>query len=427
MLKFVQNWFTPRVNPIGVDFGSDCLRLVQVQLVGNEHRLVAAASTDVPSHIRQNQSARLSFFVDATRDMLAQSNFRTRQAVLALPASAMHMQHLRMAKMDDAETKKALLWEAQGKLPIDPAQALMRHLIAGEVYQEQEPRNEVIVMAAARELVNQLLAAAAKAKLDVIGMNVEPKAVIDCFTHVYRRQVDRDSTTMFLDLGCGASRAIIARGEQICFARAIPIGGDHLNKATADALKISFDEAKLLRIKLCAAQSSQDEKRPQQTVHAPEPSLEDSFPVLGAALQAQSHPATAAPTVRTEPPRTATLADHAQQVEQACRESVSRLVEELDLCRRYYESTFAGNPVDRIVFIGGEARHRSLCQQIAKQLGLAAQLGDPMARMVRVSDIGIESGIDRRQPQPSWAVALGLSLGPTSAMQPSVAAVSGAS
>jgi hypothetical protein len=48
-------------------------------------------------------------------------------------------------------------------------------------------------------------------------------------------------------------------------------------------------------------------------------------------------------------------------------------------------------------------------------MGLAAQVGDPLVRMGRVSEIGIESGIDRRQPQPGWAVAIGLSLGPATA------------
>jgi hypothetical protein len=62
--------------------------------------------------------------------------------------------------------------------------------------------------------------------------------------------------------------------------------------------------------------------------------------------------------------------------------------------------------------VGGESRHRALCQHIARELGLAAQLGDPLVRMSRSSEVGIESGIDRRQPQPAWAVAVGLSLGP---------------
>ena len=230
----------------------------QVQYIGNEYKLLAAASADVPSHVRNYRRAWLAFFVETTRDLLAQGQFRSRQAVsLALPASCMHIQHLCMAKMDEAETKKALPWEARGKLPIDPSQALLRHLIAGEVYQDQEPKNEVIVMAAAREFIDGLLAAAAKAKLDVIGMNVEPKSIVDCFTHVYRRKSD-GNTSVSLDIG-SYIRAIIARGGHIYFARTIPIGGDHLNKAAAHrAGRISLEQAKLLRIQLCASEPVYD-------------------------------------------------------------------------------------------------------------------------------------------------------------------------
>jgi hypothetical protein len=32
--------------------------------------------------------------------------------------------------------------------------------------------------------------------------------------------------------------------------------------------------------------------------------------------------------------------------------------------------------------------------------------------MVRNSRIGIESAIDRRHPQPAWAAAIGLTIGP---------------
>ena len=254
MLKLVQNWFAPRVNPIGVDFGSDSLRMAQVQHNGKEYHLVAAASADVPSHVRHNATARLNFFVETVRDLLAQGQFRSRHAVLGLPAASMHIQHLRMAKMDDDETRKALVWEAQGKMPIEPMAALMRHVIAGEVYQDQEPKNEVIVMAAQRELVHQFLAAAAKAKLDVVGMNVEPKAVVECFGHIYRRKNDGDTVNCFVDIGCGATRVFIAKGQQMVFSRAVPVGGDHFTRAVAAAMKIGFEDAKVLRVKMCHAQ-----------------------------------------------------------------------------------------------------------------------------------------------------------------------------
>src|SRR4051812_37259213 len=190
MLGFVQSWMKAGANPIGVDFGTDTLRLAQVELDGGEFRLVAAASADVPPHVRLEPSARLEFFAETTRELLASGEFRGRKAVLALPAASMFVQHLRMPKLDDAELKKALPFEAAGKLPIDPSFALLRQVVAGEVYQDQEPKNEVVLMAASRELVNQLLASASRAKLDVVGMNVEPKALVDCFAHVYRRKTD---------------------------------------------------------------------------------------------------------------------------------------------------------------------------------------------------------------------------------------------
>src|SRR5690606_13032736 len=136
----------------------------------------------------------------------------------------MYIQHLRLPKMDEEALKKALPWEVRGKLPIDPSAALLRHISAGEIYADNDPKLEVIVMAAAREAINQYLAAAGRARLDVVGMNVEPKALIDCFAHIFRRRTDEDQTNFFVDIGCNATRAVIAREDQVLFARSINIG-----------------------------------------------------------------------------------------------------------------------------------------------------------------------------------------------------------
>ena len=443
MFAFVQSWLKPTANPIGIDFGTDSLRMAQVEVVDGDFKLIAAASADVPSHVRNEPSARLEFFADTTRELLTAGNFRGRRAVMALPAASMFVQHLRMPRMDDAETRKALPFEAAGKLPIDPLFAVMRHVVAGEVYQDQEAKSEVVLMAASRDLVNQLLATASRAKLDVVGMNVEPKALVDCFAHVYRRKSDANLTSCFVDIGAAASRAVIARGTQILFARVIPVGGDHFNRAVATAMKISLDDAKVLRIKLAHAQpaaAAPERKAPARVGPLPLPTAamsgppasddeNNSFALLGAGLEAAKRAGAASggtATLEQRAPSRAEAADEvvaaavpldagqleARLVEQACREPLSRLVEELVLCRRYYESCFPSKPVDRLVFVGGEARQTWLCQGIARELMLSAQVGDPLVRMAKTTEVGIESGIDRRQPQPGWAVALGLSMGP---------------
>jgi len=414
MLSFVQNFLAPKASPIGVDFGSDGIRMAQCQMVDGEWRLIAAAGSDVPSHVRHDQGARLEFFVSAVRELLTEGKFHGRQAVLGLPAAQMFIQHLRLPKMDDEALKKALPWEARGKLPIDTSHALLRHAVAGEIYVEQEQKNEIVLMAASKELVNQFLACAAKAKLDVVGMNVEPMALIDCFGHVYRRKTDADVTNCFVDIGCTGSRAVVARGNQVLFARAIPIGGDHFTRAVATSLKIGAPEAKLLRIKVAAEQ--QEAPRDRGTVQtAPEtapppqsqPSENQSFALLSAAIAAKEGPATLERRAPSPAPEPGALANEpkdsaeAQRINEACRSTITKLVEELNLCRRYYEATFPAKPIQRLIFVGGEARQRGLCQQIAREMGLPAQIGDPLVRMGKTCEVSSCSGIDRRQPQPA--------------------------
>jgi type IV pilus assembly protein PilM len=391
MLGFVQSWFAPGSNPIGVDFGTDSLRMAQVEPVNpatGDFKLVAAARADVPGHVRNDPLQKLNFFYEAVRELWAQGNFRGKKVVLSLPAAVMTIQHLRVPKMDEEALKKALVWEARGKLPYDPTHALMRHMVAGEVYQDGEPKNEVILMAAQRGWVNEFLASAARAKLDVVGMNVEPKAVVECFGHIYRRKNDSETTNCFVDIGCVATRVFIAKGQQILFSRNIPVGGDHFTRAVAAATKIGFEDAKVLRVKLCHAQPM------PEAGHRPQQGAGEAY--AGGEAAAAGFPAS----------------PEADLVERACREPLNKLIEELILCRRYHEATFPNLPVDRLVFLGGEARHRNLLQSVAKGLDLAAQVGDPMVRMGRMSEIGPETGVDRRLPQPDWSVALGLSMGP---------------
>ncbi|HEV7300191.1 MAG TPA: pilus assembly protein PilM [Tepidisphaeraceae bacterium] len=440
MLNFVNNWFAAKANPIGVDFGTDAIRLAQVQWVDGDYKLAAAATADVPSHVRNDPKARAQFFIESMRDLLAQGKFRGRQVVLSLPAASLHMQHLRLAKMDDAALKKAIPWESRGKFPMEPGAALVRHMIAGEINADTDPKLEVIVMAASKATVSDYLAAAAKSRLDVVGMHVEPRVLVDCFAQVYRRKSDADTVNAFIDIGAAGTRMIVSRGQQIFFARSVPIGGNHFTAAVASALKMNFEDAKLMRMRLANVAPATPELTPAATP-APLESIApastgetEGFALLTAGLNAaaarlddrhleQPEPAS---TEITNPITPATAAgrfdpaaeerNEARKVDQACRDLLNKLIEELELCRRYFEGTFPSKPVERLIFVGGEARQRTLCQHIARQMQLAAQLGDPLVRMARSSEIGMETGIDRRQPQPSWAVAIGLSMGAAAAV-----------
>ncbi|MCC6581601.1 MAG: pilus assembly protein PilM [Phycisphaeraceae bacterium] len=207
-------------------------------------------------------------------------------------------------------------------------------------------KQEVICVAASREAVMRQVAAARRAGLDVTAMHCEPLAILKAFAHLYRRAEDQTRVTCFLDIGAATTRVVIARGREMIFAKTIHVAGDHFTRSHAKLHDTSFTDARQTRW------SSDDE---------PGDSLE-------------------------------------------C------LIDELQLCLRHHQMRCPDQPVDRVVFLGGESRHTAFCQVIARSLRIAAQLGDPLARLQRAPGATVSDAIDLQQPQPGWSVCMGLCL-----------------
>ena len=78
---------------------------------------------------------------------------------------------------------------------------------------------------------------------------------------------------------------------------------------------------------------------------------------------------------------------------------------------RYHDLMFSSQPVGRVIFLGGLAKNRALCQQLARVFGLPAQLGDPLARINSETLTGRHSDLAPSERYCDWAIAFGLSLG----------------
>lgn len=378
------NWFNTKLNPIAVDIGTDSIKMLQVEPRPDVAHLVAATCEVIPYEVRQHPTQREEYIVSSIRKMLTEGGFKGRQTVTCLPACHMAMLHLRVPHMNADELNKALPFEAQGKLPFNPSNAAIRHVVVGNVYQDGENRQEVIVLAASQENVDRHLNLFARAKLELVGIHVEPSALIESFAHIFKRKDDQEISTMFVDLGAGSTHVVIAHGTKMVFARHIQIGGNTFNQAASQALNVSPANARQARINM--------------TLSPPAPKMPAGVVSLGS-----SNPLG---TARTNP---ACDPQHGHIIQDSLQSLIATLANELEMCVRYYESIFHGKLVDRMIFVGGESKYLTICQTLAQRLNLPATLGDPLARLHK--DSKTTCAIDLRQPQPGWAIAVGLGLG----------------
>ena len=249
--------------------------------------------------------------VQNIKRQLASHPFKGKKAITALPSSEMLIQHLRLAKMDSKQLEQTLPFTAQEKLPFSTQGALLRHVVAGEIYEKDENKLEIILMAAPHEAIRHHLELIEQAKLEIESVNVESCALINGFSYLLTG-TEKDESVMLIDIGYSCSKVVVSHESQISFCRTL----DSTNET---------------------------------------------------------------------------------------------MVNELRSCVRYHDLLFTGWPVRKVVFVGGQAKNKDLCQEIARGLGLAAQVGDPLAQVV--DGANASSAIEAGSVNPDWAVAFGLSLG----------------
>jgi len=348
--------------PIGVDLGCSSLKMAQLQFSEGAYSLLAAGSTSLPHSCRSSLTKRLEFLSGSIREILKSGHFKGQQCLLSLPAEATFVQHVRIPRGPADQIAQALRVELEGKLACPVSDAIIRHIVAGKTHGNGEGKQEIIAVATAKATLEAYLQMAHRAKLDVVGVNVEPCAIVECFSRLFRRTSDAARTILFLDLGAASTQVVLAHGNKIAFARNLTTGIEQLDEVVAKGMKIPPEQADALRRDI--SNNNDDPEAQEKMYH-----LFDGW--------------------------------------------IEAITDELTQCLRYSESVFRNQTIERVIFVGGGAYDKRLCQSIAQRLNLPAQIGDPLLRIKSLDGASSGTGLDRRCPLPDWAVAVGLSIGAT--------------
>lgn len=425
-------WAQKNISPVGIDFGADSIKLLQV-LSEDPPRLVAAAERDIPLDVRKQSEAYYRFVAEALREMVRDAGVRTRRVVASISAAQTYVQHVRVPTADPEMIEQQIEMGLRGRLPLDPLNMVVRHVDVGQVFADGAAKQEVICLAASREVVMRSVKAIRGAGLDVVGMHCEPMAILAAFAHLFRRAGDEKRTTFFIDIGGATTKALIAHGKQLVFAKTIHVAGEHFNRQMAQAWQVDVTEARLRRMH-ATAQATAGEAETNQTTsdeqteptastrerrqNATPPGMEaidTDAPAEAPAAEASAGAFASSVAASAPPPApaaSAVAADPQPGLHEGESEMLEALVDELQLCAGYHASMFPDRPIEKVVFLGGESRHVHLCQRIARALRLPAQLADPMARLVKSTAVQ-RPDVDLQQPQPGWAVPVGLCTLPT--------------
>lgn len=424
--------------PIAIDFGVSSLKLLQLT-AGDPPSLVAAACLPTPENLLGDPGKRFEFQFKALPKLARSVGFKGKRAMCAIPAAQMFCKHMQFPRsgVDVGELVRQAVPEALGCA----TEALIyRHVcVEGAAASGQTGpaagRQEVICMAASRRFIGQVMDAIRDARLEPVGMHPECLAAVKAFEQIHRRESDATVATLYLDIAAGSTKAWIAHGHKLVFAKTIGIGGRELDLAVARSLSCDISTARSRRLNASVLVA---EAARAHGVPGVKPTAAPADPGCGLAMLAAAMAKDIAdPGLQPEPGSESTCVSEDRRAPRGglttpgltmdvagqnaapvappefdVREPLEMLTDEIAGCLRYHQSLFGGRRVDRVIFMGGEARHRGLCQHIARRVKAPAHVADPLARMARTGKEPCH-GVDFGAMQPGWTTAFGLGMCPT--------------
>lgn len=355
--------------PIAIDFGMQHIRMLQIDGRPGSLTAIAAACEPMPKNLPSDSGQRVEAIAQVLRRMLASATFRGRKCIACLPASEVMYKNLRIPKMPPNEMKAAVEWEAADRLNFNNDTMSLRFYDAGEVSQGEEQREEVILLAATKQVVDEHAAAMVAAGLQPSCVESVPCALNRIAMQTLSSQSDED-VQVILDVGYSASKVLISRQGRIMFFKLIEIGGKHLDERVAKHLGLDISEASDVR------------RRAISTVEQVEGGEENQSKF--------------GETRRDNLDRA---------IAESLRSTVDELAKEVSLCLRYFSVTFRGRRPESVWLAGGESTE----PQVAKLLSEGAG--------IRVSPLSLDGYVDCaavaetiRGLHGSWATAAGLAM-----------------
>ncbi len=347
--------FRPR-SWIGLDLGSHRLKAVEVVAHNGGCTIAHMGMTATPpGAVSEGSAANPEVLAPAIRALLSEAGIRGRQAVTALGGEAVVIREIKLPEMPEEELHRAVTFEAERFLPGGVGGVSRDFQVFGKA--PDDGQLEILLVAAPKTLVERQLAS-----LQMTGL-AAPVLDVTMFS-VMRAVATPDAAAQaaaYVDLGAQSSDILISEGERLWLARNIPVGGDALTNAIADALKIDPPTAQTLK--------------------------EEHARLLLAGEQPED------PTVA--------------RYHEAILPVVTSLATEIRRSLTFYRGRSRGQPIARIILTGGTAKLGNLAPFLSEQLGLPVELGNPFttcpADAAFPSDYLADVG-------PTMAVAVGLAL-----------------
>ena len=312
----------------GLDVGSSCLKLMEIQDTPKGHvltrfyRMPLARGVIVDGAVAQPEA-----LTEAIKALYKASGCKRRKVVISISGHAVIVKKVTFNQMNEEELRELIRDEAVKYLPFDDMGAVSYDFqILGE-----NPYNptqmEVLLVAAKKETVDVYAEAVSAAGLQPLIMDVDTFALETMYEENY--EFEAEDVAVLTNVGASITNLNVVKGGVSIFTRDFALGGNAVTEALAENMGLAFEEAEKAKIEgIGDDEQARELFRQGVLVHA----------------------------------------------DALCSE-VERSVD-------YFRSTFGAENIKQILLSGGGAMIPGMAEDLARRLGIETEMINPFKKII---------------------------------------------
>lgn len=265
-------------------------------------------------------------------------DYKPREVFTFVSGPSVSVRQAPFPKMNRRELKDAILLRLEKYSPFTLDEAIFDFRTLGPVREAGAIKDNVMVIAARKDIVSDHISTLRKAGLEPTSISVIPFALHAALKKFGR--VRPDETVCLLDIGAEFTDMVFVKGERLDLSRTVTTAGNAITEAMTVA--ITTEEGQL-------ALDAYDAENLKRKYGMP---AEDSPERLASGIMVK---------------RLGTLQ----------RPALERFVAEVNRSIDYYRREFGEQKIDRLLICGGTAAMKGLREYLQTNLGIPTELFDP--------------------------------------------------
>jgi len=219
---------------VGIDFGTHSVKAVELSgISSNKPRLVNLGSQATPKGaINSEDVTDQKKLADVLKRLYDSSGIKNKAVVMALPEFSVFTRFFELPGVKEEELREAVYYEAKQYIPLPLNEVQLDYVPIGFNTEKNAPR--VLVVAAAKKVVDIYINIAAQAGLDLYSIETESVAMGRA---MYKSTGKKG--LVILDFGANSTDMSIISEGYLVFSQSIAIGSDSLTQAIVN--KFNFD------------------------------------------------------------------------------------------------------------------------------------------------------------------------------------------